>query len=133
MEPTLYYILSTLAAAACLAVKYGFRPPLGSKGYVVLVTICFLILCWQFTLLPTATRCLLLTLKHGPKKIGLYATVRWGLLLHMPSPLSNPPEERKRQTILKSSPPNETPFGGDKVEPLRLVLFQLLNQRVTQR
>lgn len=50
MEPTLYYILSTLAAAACLAVKYGFRPPLGSKGYVVLVTICFLILCWQFTL-----------------------------------------------------------------------------------
>lgn len=50
MEPTLYYILSTLAAAACLAVKYGFRPPQGSKGYVVLVTICFLILCWQFTL-----------------------------------------------------------------------------------
>lgn len=43
MEPTLYYILSTLAAAACLAVKYGFRPPQGSKGYVVLVTICFLI------------------------------------------------------------------------------------------
>lgn len=41
MEPNLYYILSTLAAAACLAVKYGFRPPLGSKGYVVLVTICF--------------------------------------------------------------------------------------------
>jgi len=50
MEPTLYYILSTLAAAACLVVKYGFRPSLGSKGYVVLVTICFLILCWQFTL-----------------------------------------------------------------------------------
>ncbi|HGE8300252.1 TPA: hypothetical protein ACGD5C_000531 [Serratia marcescens] len=50
MEPTLYYILSTLAAAACLAVKYGFKPPLGSKGYVVLVTVCFLILCWQFTL-----------------------------------------------------------------------------------
>ncbi|MDI6949541.1 hypothetical protein, partial [Serratia sp. Se-RSmG] len=49
MEPTLYYILSTLAAAACLAVKYGFRPPLGSKGYVVLVTICFLFLCWHFT------------------------------------------------------------------------------------
>ncbi|XIF03383.1 hypothetical protein ACF0H2_10430 [Serratia marcescens] len=50
MEPTLYYIFSTLAAAACLAVKYVFRPSLGSKGYVVLVAICFLILCWQFTL-----------------------------------------------------------------------------------
>ncbi|HGE8502095.1 hypothetical protein ACYZFV_17420 [Serratia ureilytica] len=50
MEPTLYYIFSTLAAAACLTVKYVFRPSLGSKGYVVLATICFLILCWQFTL-----------------------------------------------------------------------------------
>lgn len=50
MEPTLYYIFSTLAAAACLAVKYVFRPSLGSKGYVVLVAICFLILCWQCTL-----------------------------------------------------------------------------------